>query len=137
STPDRFGEAAAVVVAPGRGAVWKAVRDRVPQSQLERVNAELARGVVDQRLARRLSRRPADAPIRRGLALVRERRVHRVADVLDVVHARQERGRAEWVDEARPRMREVGAAVADVVALQGEEAAVGVGRQLELAEHLL
>ena len=134
---DRLGEAAAVVVAARRGAIGDAVRDGVAEPQLDRVDAELARGVVDQRLARGLPRRPADAAIRRRLALVRERRVDRVADVLDVVEARQERGRAERVDEARPRMREVCAAVADVAALEGEEAAVGVGGERELAHDLL
>ena len=136
-TADRLGEAAAVVVAARRGAVGDAVRNGVAQPQLDGVDAELARRVVDQRLARRLAGRPADAAVRRGLALVRERRVDLVAHVLDVVEARQERGRAERVDEARPRMPEIGAAVADVAALQGEEAAVGVGCQLELADDLL
>ena len=133
----RLAEAAAVVVAARRRAVRGAVRDGVAQPQLDRVDAERPRRVVDQRLARRLPGRPADAAIGGRLALVRERRVDGVADVLDVVDAGQERGGAERVDETRPRMREVGAAVADVAALERQEAAVRVGRQRDLADDLL
>ena len=47
----------------------------VAEPQLDRVDAERARRVVDQRLARRLARRPADAAVGGRLALVRDRRV--------------------------------------------------------------
>ena len=133
----RLGEAAAVVVAPGRRAVGGAIRDRVAQPQLDRVDCERARRVVDQRLARRLPGCPADAAVRSRRALVRERRVDDVADVADVVHTRQERGGTQRVDQARPRMGEVRPSVAHVAALEREEAAVRVGREREVADDLL
>ena len=118
---DRLGVAAAVVAAARRGDGRLAVGQAVPEPELQGVDAEQPRRVVDQRLAGGVAGRPADAPVGGARALVRRGGVDLVANGRDRVDAGQHRRRAERVDQARPRVPLMRAAVADQPPAEGEE----------------
>ena len=120
----------AAVVGRGRGLVGeRRLRNQVAPTQLDAVDAGLARRLVDQPLHQIGNARPPRAAVGRRRRGVGEREPVAAIEGGDAVGVRRMRGRIEAVDQ-RPRLRQVGAHVADPAHAQREKPALAVEREL-------
>ena len=128
--------AAAVIAGPER--VRPGLRpDHVAQPQLDRIDVQTARDVIDQRLAHHLRRRPTDPPDRPEVTLVGHRVIGRVSDRVDVIDAGHHLPGAQRVRQRRERQRRVRPGIRDDPRPKAPKRAVIVGRDLHLAQHPL
>ena len=121
------------VVAPAERRVVRERAHEVAAPQLERVDAQLARGLVDGQLEERGGLGAAGAAGRAGRDLVGARADRGHARGRDrVAAAHQHRGR---VRRRRAVAEQVGAEVGEDARTDGEHAAVAVERQLDVGLH--
>src|SRR3984893_8106320 len=128
------GEIAAIVIEVQRGLVWhRRGRDQVLGPQFDRIEAQLARGVVDQAFDDIGRLGPAGAAIGRGAVGIGHHRQHRDVGCRDVISAGQ---RAD-IAEGRKQVafgRDVGADIGQRLDPEAEEFAVHVEPQLGVAD---
>src|SRR5581483_3622203 len=133
---DDRGELAAVEDGAERACIRKLRRgDQVAAAKLDRVDADLARGSVDQPLDAVIRLGPPGAAIGAGRHGVGEDAADAQPDLRDVVHARETAGEIRRRDEGAVR-GQVGAHRGKGVDVDREELAVAVEREPSLDERV-